>query len=154
MKENEIEEIVGHLGKTHGELVANQIFPEAVLREIYPGSDLLYMVPEEGLELDFSADEKVFIGFYITLKKSTPSTNLYKGELPEIFPLGMDQKMVIDLFGDPYESRGPILLPQPIGQIGGWASYIYDEEQFPGIDLQFQYTADMQVEILLFCLRK
>lgn len=154
MKANELEVIVGYLGKTYAELVADEIVPGEVLQEIYPGSDRLYMRPEQGLGMEFSADEKIFKMFFITLKKTTPSTSLYRGELPEIFFPEMDQGMVIELFGDPIESRGPVLLPKPIGQTGGWASYIYDDELVPGVELQFQYTADMQVKTLAFILRK
>lgn len=154
MKANELETIVGYLGKTYAELVVDQIVPEVVLQEIYPGSDRLYICPEEGLGMEFSADEKIFVMFFITLKKTTPSTSPYKGELPDIFFPEMDQEMIIELFGEPIEYRGPVLLPMPIGQTGGWASYLYDGELFPGVELQFQYTADMQVDTLAFILKK
>lgn len=154
MKESKIEKLLGFLGKPYKDLVAEKIVTDTGLKEIYSGSDRLYILPEEGLELDFWADSKVFIELFITLKKTTPATTSYKGELPEIFFPGMDQEMVIDLFGEPASSRGPVRLPHPIGQTGGWASYIYDDELFPGVELQFQYTADMQVKTVVFSLKK
>lgn len=61
--------------------------------------------------------------------------------------------MVLDLFGEPLSSGAPVLMPVPIGQTGGWAYYVYDDELFPGVLLQFQYAADMQVKAVVFALR-
>lgn len=150
MKLNELEKIVGSLGRSHADLVADQIIPDLVLREIYPGSERLYITLEQGLELDFLPEDKIFIELFITLKKTTPSTKPYNGDLPEIFFPEMDQEMVVDLFGEPVVSKGPIRMPEPIGQTGGWASYIYDDAMFPGVKLIFQYTAEMEVDTVVF----
>ena len=150
MKADEFDRVVGFLGRTHAELLAEQIIPDTPLLELYPESDRLYIEPEEGLELTFSADGKVFIEFFITLIKTTPSTIAYKGELPDMLFEGMDQEMVLDLFGAPEKSRDPVVLPLPIGQTGGWASYIYDDEIFPTVELVFQYTSEMKVDTVVF----
>jgi hypothetical protein len=150
MSGNGIERIVGYLGRPYADLTAGEILPDMELNETYPGSDSLFLIPEKGLEMDFRAEDKVFTRFYITLKKTIDDIDVYEGELPEIFFQGMDQSMVIDLFGDPVTASGPVLLPHPIGQTGGWASYVYDEKMFPRVELQFQYTADMQVKTVAF----
>jgi len=153
MKMEDIDKIVGYLGRSYADFAAENIFPEREFIEIYPGSDSVYMLPEEGLELDFLAENKVLTALNITLKKTYEGTSVYKGELPEIFFPGMDQEMVLDLFGEPVSSGAPVLLPAPIGQTGGWAFYLYDEELFPGVYLQFQYAADMQVKAVVFALK-
>lgn len=152
MKIKEIDKIVGYLGKSYDELLGDPIFSESALNEIYPGSERLYISPEDGLEMDFSVDEKILTEFFITLKKTAPSTSVYKGDLPDPLALEMNKEMVIKLFGEPIESRYSILLPQPIGQTGGWASYRYDEIRFSGVILEFQYSADMSVKTLVFYL--
>ncbi|MDU9392709.1 DUF6392 family protein [Pseudomonas sp. zfem002] len=154
MKADELEVIVGYIGRPYADLLADKIIPDLELREIYTDSDRMYLEPEEGLKVVISADEKLFIEFFITLKAMPPALVLYRGELPEIFFQGMDQQVVIDLFGEPVASHGPVLMPVPIGQTGGWASYVYDDELFPGIEVEFQYTADMQVKTLVFALKK
>ncbi|MEE1922217.1 DUF6392 family protein [Pseudomonas sp. 148P] len=154
MRASELEKILEYLGRSHADLVANHVIPDLELQEIYPGSERRHITLEQGLELDFLPDDKVFTALFITLRTTTPSTTKYLGELPEEFFSEMDQEMVIDLFGDPVASRGPVRMPEPIGQTGGWASYIYDEEMFPGVELQFQYTADMQVKTIVFALGK
>lgn len=153
MKKDDIDKIVGYLGRPYAELAAENIFPEVEFIETYPGSDSIYILPEEGLGLDFLAENKVLKALYITLKETYEGTSVYKGELPEIFFPGMDQEMVLDLFGEPVSSGAPVLMPVPIGQTGGWAYYVYDDELFPGVLLQFQYAADMQVKTVVFALR-
>lgn len=150
MKQAEIEKIVTCLGRHHADLVAENIIPDVQLREIYPGSERTYINLEQGLELDFLPENKLFVELFITLRKTTPSTARYNGELPEMIFSEMDQEMVIDLFGQPVASRGPIKMPEPIGQTGGWESYIYDDEVFPGVRLMFQYTAEMEVDTVVF----
>lgn len=150
MKAAEFEKIVGYLGRSHADLVAEKIVPDVDLLEIYPDSDRLYVEPEEGLELTFSADDKILIEFFITLAKTTPSTVVYKGELPGALFEGMGQEQVIDLFGEPVKSKEPVALPLPIGQTGGWASYIYDDHLYPGVELIFQYTVEMKVDTVVF----
>lgn len=149
-----LEDIVGFLGKSHADLLVEGLISDVEPQEIYEGSDRVYIEPEEGLELVFSADNRIFIELFIALKATPSSSVLYRGELPEIFFPGMDQEMVIDLFGEPVSSRGPTTMPVPIGQTGGWASYTYDDELFPGVEVEFQYAADMQVKTLVFALSK
>ncbi|OAI93676.1 DUF6392 family protein [Pseudomonas putida] len=153
MKKGDIDKIVGFLGRPYAELAAENIFPEVEFSEIYPGSESVYILPEEGLGLDFLAENKVLKALHITLKETYEGTSVYKGELPEIFFPGMDQEMVLDLFGEPVSSGAPVLMPVPIGQTGGWAFYVYDDELFPGVLLQFQYAADMQVKTVVFALK-
>ena len=85
MKKDDIDKIVGYLGRPYAELAAENIFPEVEFIEIYPGSDSIYILPEEGLGLDFLAENKMLKALHITLKETYEGTSVYKGELPEIF---------------------------------------------------------------------
>lgn len=150
MKPEELRKIIGQLGRTRADLIAEKIISDTPLMEIYPEADRSYTEPEEGMELTFSVDDEVLIEIFITLIETTPSTTEYKGELPEMFFEGMDRDSVLELFGTPDESRGPVRLPVPIGQTGGWDSYLSSVEYAPGVELMFQYTAEMKVKTVVF----
>jgi len=150
MKEADFEKIVGGLGKNYSQLVANGALPEAQLKAPYPESDSLYFEPEEGIEFAFEGQEKTFVQFSITLKKTTPHSLVYKDQLPEFFLRDMNQKQVHDFFGEPVKYQPPMQMPLPVGLTGGWDDYIYDAELFPGVTLEFQYTADMEVDTIVF----
>lgn len=81
-----------------------------------------------------------------------PSTTDYRGELPDLYFSQMTQSDIHSIFGVPKESKGPIKMPEPMGQTGGWESYLLDQEIYPGVKVVFQYTADMQVKTLVFTL--
>lgn len=76
MKVEDIDKIVGYLGRSYTDLAAENIFPEREFIETYPGSDSVYMLPEEGLELDFLAENKVLTALSITLKKTYEGTSV------------------------------------------------------------------------------
>ncbi|MOA39811.1 hypothetical protein D3C78_1616190 [compost metagenome] len=120
--------------------------------ELYPGRDLLYLEPETGISLSFLGKTKRFEALFVTLLKSTPSTTEYKGELPEPYSAGMNQSDVHTILGMPFEAKGPIKMPQPMGQTGGWEAYRLDPEKHPNVKVVFQYTATMQVKTLVFTL--
>lgn len=140
------------LGQSYDELVAQGISfiqpPEALFLE----SALLDTEPEDGISLTFWAATERLETLFVTLKKSTPSTVEYEGELPAPYKAGMTQSDVHSLFGEPMESKGPIKMPQPMGQTGGWESYPLDPAVYPGKKVVFQYTAAMEVKTLVFTL--
>ncbi|MHC8286102.1 DUF6392 family protein [Pseudomonas sp. XS1P51] len=147
-----IERWIKALGATHDELIAQGIAFNQSPKALYPDCDLLDMAPEIGLSLTFWAETKRLETLFVTLKKSTPSTVEYKGELPTPYKLAMTQSDVHALFGEPMESKGPIKMPQPMGQTGGWESYPLDPVAHPGKKVVFQYTAEMEVKTLVFTL--
>jgi hypothetical protein len=147
-----IEQWIKALGASHDELIAQGITFNQSPKALYPNCDLLDMAPEIGLSLTFCAETKRLETLFVTLKKSTPSTVEYKGELPAPYKPAMTQSDVHALFGQPMESRGPIKMPQPMGQTGGWESYPLDPAVHPGKKVVFQYTAAMEVKTLVFTL--
>jgi len=141
------------VGEDYDQLLFRGFFPKSCkLDALYPGCDLLDMELEAGVGLTFLAETKRFESLFITLKETTPSTTAYQGELPVPYRLSMDQSCVHALFGKAVESRGPIKMPEPMGQTGGWESYPLDQKIYPGLKVVFQYTADMQVKTLVFTL--
>lgn len=152
MSISKIEIWINSLGRSYEDLLAQEIIPDQPLLELFSGIDRLYLEVETGISLSFWAETERFEELYITLKKTTPSTVEYKGELPKPYSLEMSQSSVHAIFGEPYKSQAPIKMPQPMGQAGGWESYRLDSVMFPGIEVVFQYTAEMQVDTLVFAL--
>lgn len=147
-----IEAWIKALGKNYDELLAQGVHFKRPPKALYPDCDLVDMAPEVGISLTFWAGTKRLETLFVTLKKSTPSTVEYKGELPAPYESEMTQSDVHALFGEPMESTGPIKMPQPMGQTGGWESYPLDPAIYPGKKVVFQYTAAMEVKTLVFTL--
>lgn len=148
-----INQWVKNLGASYEELVSRDfIAKDQLLEALYPDCDLLDMVLEAGLSLTFWADTKRLETLFVTLIKTTPSTIEYEGDLPAPYRSAMTQSDVHAVFGNPTESRGPIRMPEPMGQTGGWESFLLDSSIYPGKKVVFQYTADMRVKTLVFTL--
>lgn len=147
-----IEKWIKSLGENYEELIAQEVIPNQPLLELYPDCDRLDLEPEVGVCLTFWAETKRLEALFVTLLKTTPSTVKYEGELPEPYFSEMTQSDVHAIFGEPFEFKGPIKMPQPMGQTGGWESYRLDPEIYPGKKVEFQYTAEMQVDTLVFTL--
>lgn len=147
-----MERWIGYLGARYDDLIVKGVTLNKAPQPLYPDADRLDADVEVGVSVAFWAEDKRLEALFVTLKKTTPSTVEYKGELPEPYKFNMTQSDVRTLFGEPMESRGPIKLPQPIGQTGGWESYALDSSIYPGKKVVFQYTAAMEVKTLVFTL--
>jgi hypothetical protein len=141
---------IASLGMTHGEMFSKSIIPDNELVQLFPGDDEFYFEPEIGLEINFAANTLSFRSLHITLLTTTPSTVKYTGELPEPFSLRMSQSDVHAIFGQPLEYSGPVSLPEPRGQTGGWEYYQLDAEVCPNVKIQFQYLESMEVSAIVF----
>ena len=140
------------LGQNYDELIAQGDIPDQPLIRLYPDCDRLDLTLEKGIEMTFWAETKRLEALFITLVRTLPSTIEYEGTLPEPYTAEMTQSYVHAIFGEPFEFKGPIKMPQPMGQTGGWESYRLDPEIYPGKKVVFQYTAAMRVKTLVFTL--
>jgi hypothetical protein len=140
------------LGGTSDDLLSNYLIPNDDFIELFSGIDELYLTPEIGISMSFRADTRRFQGLCITLRKSTPSTVEYTGELPRPYSLRMNQSDVHALLGKPLEYSGPVRMPQPMGQTGGWEYYQLDPDVYPNVKIQFQYLESMEVHAIVFTL--
>lgn len=152
MKKVELEELIGSIGSSHETLISRGLLPDWQLIEMYEGRDRLGFKPELGINMDFWRETKKLETLFITLRKTTPSTFAYQGELPAPYVREMTQADVHAIFGEPMVSKGPIKMPLPIGQTGGWESYQLDPERYFGKKVVFQYGVDMKVNTLVFTL--
>lgn len=145
-----IVELIKSVGHTHESLVASGTIPVQPLTELYPDCDRMDLELEDGIELTFWYETKVLDSFFITVKQAISGVPIYEGGMPEPYSLEMTQSDVHAIFGTPMESRGPIKMPQPMGQTGGWESYSLDPVLYPGKKVVFQYTAAMEVKTIVF----
>lgn len=152
MNAEKIAELISSIGQTHESLVMSGVISGQPLTRLYPECERLDLEIENGIELTFWDETKVLDSLFITLMKTMPGTVKYEGELPLPYASSMTQSDVHALFGQPMESRGPIKMPQPMGQTGGWESYPLDPAVHPGKKVVFQYTAAMEVKTLVFTL--
>ncbi len=150
MKIEEIEKILGLLGKNRAELVVAGAITDEPLLNIFPEAENSYLEPEDGVEMTFSPEDEIFTKLILMLKETTPSTLEYEGALPGKLRKDMSQEWVHETFGVPKETHGPIRLPHPTGWTGGWDTYDYDASLFPGVALVFKYKSDLEVETLIF----
>lgn len=150
MNIEEVEKIIGLLGKPRVDLVEAGAIPDEPLLQIFPGAENAYFEPEDGVEMTFSPEEEVFLKLFFMLKETTPSTLEYEGLLPGKLRKDMSQDWVRETFGAPKETHGPVRLPHPTGWTGGWDIYDFDGSQFPEVELVFKYTSEMKVETLVF----
>ena len=120
MKIEQIEQVIGFLGKARADLAAAGAIPDEPLLQIFPGAENAYFEPEDGVEMTFSSEDEVFMKLFFMLIQTTPSTFEYEGNLPGKLQRDMSQGWVHETFGVPKENHGPIKLPHPTGWTGGW----------------------------------
>ena len=152
MSAEHIKTWIDSLGMTHNEMFSKFIIPDSEFLQLFPGDDELYIEPEVGVEMNFAAETGRFQSLHFTLLKTTPSTVEYSGVLPAPFSLRMNQSLVHALFGEPVEHSGPVNMPDPRGQTGGWEYYNLDPRVYPNTRAQFQYLESLDVNAIVFTL--
>ncbi|MFF7708579.1 DUF6392 family protein [Pseudomonas sp. NPDC007930] len=149
-----IETLIANLGLTHKQLIENGVIPDGELFQVFEGDWHLYFELEAGLEMEFDAESEVFQSLYITLVKSTPLTVAYAGELPAPFVAGMDQRMAREWFGPSQHYSGPVRMPAPVWQTGGWELLTLPSDRFPNVTLMLNYLESLEVKMIIFSLIK
>lgn len=146
----EIPTFLTHLGVSHEELIEKNIIPDDDLIELFPGVGELFLEIVTGVDISFDPVTEKFQTLNVTLKQTTPSTVEYTGELPPPFKHNMTQEYVRASLGSPRHYSGPVKMPEPMGQTGGWESYHLNVPGLEGIELIVGYTESMEVEGLAF----
>ena len=154
MNAAKIEALVNCLGQTYEVMFSRSVVSNQPLSELYKGRERLALKVTDGIELSFFADSKVLERVLITLEPSMPGVAVYNGELPKPFAKSMTQAGVRATFGNPVESRGPIKLPKPLGQTGGWDAYLLDINSGGGTRVVFSYSVPLLVQTLAFVLQQ
>lgn len=150
MSQTIVETYIKALGKRYESLLAEGFFPSADPWKIFDDDDQFSLSIEDGLSLTFNESTRFLESIFVTLIKTTPSTSVYTGVLPDAFAPRMSRSGVQKNFGDPAASKGPVKMPQPMGMTGGWDSYMLDRATYPKAKIVFHYTADLFVSTLVF----
>ncbi|RMI00632.1 DUF6392 family protein [Stutzerimonas nitrititolerans] len=139
------------LGRTYDELVSESLIQGSPVPLFTEGrnEDLIHK-PAPGIELWFWAETKKLERVVITLAALVQGDELYTGELPTPFTHRMNQSGVRDLLGDPYQTKGPVKLPPPIGVTGGWDAYRLGQAFHPNAEIVVQYLQDTTAAGLAF----
>lgn len=141
---------ISSLGKTHAELLGNDVIQASDLIEVYAGTDYLHSEPEAGVDFSFWAETKILEAIIFTLIKITPSEVVFEDSLPSPYDRLIDKEKVRNYFGSPMESRGPMRLPSPLGQIGGWDQFDLGHRGHPNVYVMFKYTVEFDVKGMSF----
>ncbi|MGB9089109.1 MAG: DUF6392 family protein [Pseudomonas farsensis] len=150
----ELNAYLDHLGKTHVELLEHGLVDDSPFIEVYPGSLTLYLQPQAGLDLAFLAETKQLESVMYTLLKLVPEDVLFAGELPEPYASCKKLDDVRGRFGAPHASKGPLRLPDPLGEVGGWDGYSMTGEGREHLRVVFKYDADLTVFCISFGLKQ
>ncbi|MCY1390968.1 hypothetical protein D3C76_1069360 [compost metagenome] len=154
MSESAIEAWIDNLGSEYEDMLERGLVPLICPKQLYAGSDSFYLECVTGIYMTFSDATNRFEALFITLKKAAPSIIEYAGELPNPYHHHMTQTSVREMFGEPFEKQPPVKTPYPIGEVGGWESYIPYSASKANVKVVFQYAADMQVTTLVFAGQK
>jgi len=150
MNAAQIEKWISFLGQTYEDLLLHELVPDEDFIELFPGDDEVYLEPIVGVSMSFSAETERLRALFITLRETAALTVVYEGDLPKPYSLVMNQADVHAVMGKPWASSGPIRLPVPIGQTGGWESYLLDPQIYPNTIVNFQYLESMDVKVIVF----
>ncbi len=136
MKRVELEELIRSIGSSHETLISRGLLPDWPLSEMYEGRDRLGFKPELGINMDFWRVTKNLKPF--SLRSENHTFNIcISGRASRPYVREMTKTDVHAIFGEPMISKGPIKMPLPIGQTGGWESYQLDPERYLGKRLYF-----------------
>ena len=154
MNASQLEIYLKNIGRSHADLVSEQIVTAEKLIEVYPDPLTLYLEPEPGLYLVFWAETKVFESLLICRAKSFPDAVIYQEELPSPYGDLVNRQVVLAALGQPYESKGPYKMPFPSGEVGGWDSFEILGGGYDNLGFTTDYDRQLNVVQLAFSLKK
>lgn len=142
------------LGKPHVEILEAGVVEDTPFIEVYPGSLTLYLQPQVGLDLGFLAEDRKMESIIYTLRELYPEEPIFTGELPEPYASCKTRNDVRERFGTPYIMKGPLRLPDPLGEIGGWDVYTMAGEGREHLQVVFKYDVETRVTCISFGLKQ
>ncbi|WP_038997978.1 MULTISPECIES: DUF6392 family protein [Pseudomonas] len=152
MNLSNIDTWLSSVGQTYQDLVRKKIISDTPFIELYPGTDYLHIEPERGVDFGFFAETKKLEAICITLQKIAPSQIDYAGELSAPYGSLKTRDAVHEFFGVPFEQKGPMTLPLPVGKTGGWDLYHLSSKGHENIRVIFKYNVNLEVCSLVFSL--
>jgi len=153
MDSGTLESWIKNLGGSHDHLVAQGIISNQPLHDLYGGGESLEIEPESGVELSFWAESLRFEAIQITLRgELNGEMPVYAGELPVPYAIAKTKHQVRAIFGEPLLTHEPMDIPNSVETTGGGDSYQLPPTLHDAALVDFQYSADLQVDRLVFAL--
>ncbi|MFK3816662.1 DUF6392 family protein [Pseudomonas sp. NPDC089407] len=153
MDSHALDRYLSSLGRCYNDLVLEDLAVPEKLVEIFSGSFTMVYEPEPGLELEFWAETQKFEKLHFALKKTTPSSVLYKGKLDEPYEKCRTRELVLQSFGSPISSKGKFKMPLPMGEVGGWDTFDLGPLGYAERQVTFKYDSKMYVSGVTFSLK-
>ncbi|MEG0245788.1 MAG: DUF6392 family protein [Pseudomonas sp.] len=152
MSEFKLGNWIESLGRTYAALVSDKIIQPSDFMVAFPGDDSVHLEPEEGVDFSFWAETEVLEAIIFTLKKTSPHQVELEGELPAPYAELNNKVKAHEYFGSPLNSRGPMKLPSPLGNVGGWDQFDLGPHGYPNVYVMFKYTVEFDVMGVVFAL--
>lgn len=153
MDSGTVESWIKNLGGSYDHLVHQGVIANQPLQDLYGGGESLELEPVHGVELSFWADTMRFEAIQIDLGGLLNGNGpVYTGVLPPPYNIATSQQQVRAIFGSPLRTHGAMDIPDSILTMGGWDTYQVQPTLHEAVLVDFQYSADLRVDRLVFSL--
>lgn len=150
MKAAQLDALIKCLGQHRHQIHVEGIDLQNPRAENYVAIEWLSVEVEVGVYLEFKVDTLIYETLHVHLLDDVSDIFEYSGELPALFKMGWAQSDVRKEFGEPLDSQGPMSIPEPIGQVGGWDTYLLSSDVYSNIRVTFKYSDSLDVYGLCF----
>lgn len=150
MKAAQLDKLIRSLGQRRDQILIQDLDIHSPREERFTAGEWFDIDVEPGVVMEFKVKTQIFEALYICFFDDVSDDFEYAGELPQPFKFGGAQSEVRAVFGAPDESQGPIKIPDPIGEIGGWDIYYMNPELYPNATMIFKYSESLEVCDLSF----
>lgn len=152
MNIQELDSYLSRLGKSQDELIREDNSWLTDFVEVYPGALSVYLQPAPGLNLRFWAEDRRFESVIISIAPTATSKSVYQRKLPQPYDGCTTREQTLKFLGDPLETKGPFMMPLPMGKVGGWDKF--ELKGHVGLVVIVKYDVDLNVIGLSFALRE
>lgn len=152
MNAQKLDSYLKKLGKSQDELIREDGSWLTEFIEVYPGALSVYLRPAPGLNLRFWAEDKRFESVIISIASTATSKTVYQHKLPQPFDSCITREQTLKILGDPVDSKGPFMMPLPMGKVGGWDKF--DLAGHAGLVVIVKYDVALNVIGLSFALKE
>ena len=153
MDSGPVQSWIKNLGGSYDHLVDQGVIANQPLQDLYGGGESLEIEPVPGIELSFWAETKRFEAIQIDLGGLlNGDMPVYTGGLPAPYDNATNRHQVRAIFGTPLRTHDAMDIPNTIQTMGGWDTYQVQPTLHEAVLVDFQYSADLRVDRLVFSL--
>lgn len=145
MNAAQLDRLINSLGQRRDQINIEGLDIQTPRVERYTAGEWMDIDVEAGVVMEFRIEAQIFEALYFRFLDNESDDFEYSGELPAPFKAEMSKSDVRAFFGTPDESQGPIKIPEPIGEVGGWDVYFMNRDVYPKIQVFFRYLETLEV---------